>query len=217
MVLLNVALLWVSFGINLYQDYESMPVNEICTGISLSLGGVLNTFNNCNFYVNRQALTEIIHEVDEQVQAIYKTDDRREEWRTKLNKYYVLEGTIIFAALIMGLNIGLPPIFTPLITAELMYKTSTPFKKASFSPSWWLEYWYQLFVILFAGISYTLRETLLFDLYFQMATVYNRVSDDILNLCLREDLDMVQEERKLRNTLAVATQMDKLGIKTMNR
>lgn len=201
-IIILTVVMWSSYGIYLNFNFADMELAVVCEGVSLILGSLLTLTTFYLFFVRRQAVTEVINKLDQEVRKIYVRTERQEVWRKRFNDLYYKEGLILFIVCTAGIT----PLFisqcvVPLIKGELAYTTVLPLNKTPYSGQWWIEYFYQAFVLTLTHLYYDLKEYLMLDVFIQMSVLYEMVTDDFKYLCKETNFKMEEEYEKLRNIM----------------
>lgn len=195
-------IMWSSFGVYLVNNYSHLKLALICEGVSVLLDAMLTTSSFILCFVHRKDLTTVILKLDQEVRKVFLRTERREMWRNRFNWLFCAEGTILFTICIAG---ALPIIISlslgPLIKGELAYVTLLPLNKTPFSGQWWIEYFYQTYVLVTYYMYYNFKEFLKLNLLFQLSVLYKVAADDMQYLCKETNYKMEEEYEKLKEIL----------------
>lgn len=94
--------LWVLVGARVVKDYAVIPATRIAESFAIGLGGMVTFSALVRFAVERDEITDLIHVVDAKFFCVPKD----KLWWARSKKVYIVEGYILFGAMVLGFLVG---------------------------------------------------------------------------------------------------------------
>lgn len=203
-------LLWPLIIVRICQDFPDYPVTRMAEGFSLFLGGT--TFLVCNlmFAIRRDTLTQVIMSLDEKILAVPKDSPRFKKWWNDARKVYIIEGYMIPTVCLSCCLAFTPQLLYVIRTKRLYFDTALPLSDVSLTWQWWVHIAFQSVNPIFSNLFYSLKEFLLFDIYYHLAALYKIQTDTVMELCECPDYDPDEEYQKLRQIFFEMRELDRL-------
>lgn len=192
-------IMWISLFVEYCREYKNIPISKMCEGFSLIVGFLLTYYHVNQYAWRREDLTKMIAFVNNKFQEMQKVDTphRREELAA-IRDMYVIQGYVGLIGMSMGTIVGSSQGIFSLITGRLYYDSSLPFDQTPYCLQWFLQSLYQVLVVIFLGVYYSLKELVLLGMFFEITMLGQVQSADIRNLCSSPDYDPQVELNQLK-------------------
>lgn len=188
--------LWVLVGARVVKDYAEIPATRIAESFAIGLGGMVTFSALVRFAVERDEITDLIHVVDAKFFCVPKD----KKWWARSKKVYIVEGQILFGAMVLGFLVGGSQLIFMAYTGMLFYDTIID-SEESYTLTWWLQSVYQGWDLAFSGLFFSLKDFIWADMFYHISCLFRVQAETIMELCRDEIIDSEQEYVKLRNAL----------------
>lgn len=193
--------LWPFVILRVYRDFAELSIPRVAEAISVGVGGALTMLSSLRMATERDTLTQAVRAVDEKVLAVPKDTPRWEKWWQETRRNYVTEGRILLVGCLLPLAVGIPQLVYMVRTGRLYFDSAIPLSDESYSWQWWLQAVYQSCNPTGACFLYSLKEFLWLDTYYHLSMLFRVQAETVMELCLEENFDPVEEYQKLRGVV----------------